>query len=507
MTLTSTTPRALTRSRIAATAIVAACALASVSSMSVAHADPVGAEPEDGPSAGEPGGAGLAIFASKALIAELEGPQTIDRALLLVRDGRIEAIGPRAKLEVPEGYEVLDVGDRWIAPGLVELHCHVAGQMDINDTVYQVNSGLRVTPTVIPSNRPFERAVAAGVTTVLYIPGSGTNLGGQGVLIKTIAPTYERGLVRDPGSVKVAQGDNPTRWGYRMGRVLMNFHLRTVFRQGRRYYEEWKAYEDGKGPKPERDLRLDIFRDLYARTVQVSTHTQYYQLVMMSILMLARSSTASDAFIDHGSFDSYLTSELAERAQRRPPMLGPREVLVAFVRRGTTRTARCTAPRGASNSAVTPSIGFNTDAPVVPQEELPLQAAMGMRYGLRRIGKMAGRAGRDDRARGRLAGIDGPRRESWSPARTPTSSSSVATPPTRAASVEMVFVEGVKRLRRPGGAASGDALLPFVHAGARPSVSAGRVAQNALDDVTAMRRREGPHDERLGRWTSTTPGW
>ena len=29
-----------------------------------------------------------------------------------------------------------------------------------------------------------------------------------------------------------------------------------------------------------------------------------------------------------------------------------------------------------------PRIGFNTDAPVVPQEELPLQAAMGVRYGM-----------------------------------------------------------------------------------------------------------------------------
>ena len=26
-------------------------------------------------------------------------------------------------------------------------------------------------------------------------------------------------------------------------------------------------------------------------------------------------------------------------------------------------------------------IGFNTDAPVIPQEELPLQSAMGVRYG------------------------------------------------------------------------------------------------------------------------------
>jgi hypothetical protein len=29
------------------------------------------------------------------------------------------------------------------------------------------------------------------VTSVLYIPGSGTNMGGQGVLLRTGAETYE----------------------------------------------------------------------------------------------------------------------------------------------------------------------------------------------------------------------------------------------------------------------------------------------------------------------------
>ena len=37
-------------------------------------------------------------------------------------------------------------------------------------------------PTI---QRASERALAGGVTSLLYIPGSGTNIGGQGVLIKS----------------------------------------------------------------------------------------------------------------------------------------------------------------------------------------------------------------------------------------------------------------------------------------------------------------------------------
>ena len=48
------------------------------------------------------------------------------------------------------------------------------------------------------------------MTSVLYIPGSGSNIGGQGVLLKTPFETYEEKLIRDPGSMKLAQWGNPS---------------------------------------------------------------------------------------------------------------------------------------------------------------------------------------------------------------------------------------------------------------------------------------------------------
>jgi len=329
---------------------------------------------------GAPGGPGLAIRASKALVAELDGRQVVDDALLLVRDGRIEAVDAAATLAVPEGYELFDARPLWLAPGMIDLHSHQGGTRgDINDMVYQTNPGLRVSPAVVAGNELLDTGVAAGITTILFIPGSGTNLGGQGILMKTAFETYEEALVRFPGSLKIAQGDNPTRWGYGMGRLLMNHHLRSVLRQGRAYAERWKAADEGRGARPERDLRLDVFRDLFARTTQVSTHTQYYQLVMMSIRMLAVE-FGLDAYIDHGSFDSYLNAGRAEAAGVAA-ILGPREVLWPLPPRYDTDgqvhgTAWGFQQRGHSR------IGFNTDAGVIPQWWLPNQAAMGVRYGM-----------------------------------------------------------------------------------------------------------------------------
>jgi phage tail protein X len=331
--------------------------------------------------AGAVGGPGLALRTVKALVAADHGPQVVNNALILVRDGRIQALAPASELEVPEGYQLIDVGDNWIMPGMVDLHSHVGGsRRDINDMVYQANPGLRISSTVMPNSSMLSLPLAAGVTTLLYIPGSGTNMGGQGILMKTGVEAYEDCILRDPGSLKIAQGDNPTRWGYGMGRVLMNHHLRRTIEKGLAYAIAWEKYEGGVGPAPQRNIQLDVFRELRARKIQVSTHTQYYQLVMMSILMLSRD-YGFDTFIDHGSFDSYLTTPLALEHDVAA-ICGPRQIMAPRPPRYDTDgqiqgTAWGFQARGHTE------VGFNTDAPVVPQEELHLQAAMGVRYGLR----------------------------------------------------------------------------------------------------------------------------
>lgn len=335
-------------------------------------------------------GDGLAILAGKALCVPLEGPQVINDAVVLIRGKKIEAVGRQGELQVPDGYSVLDVGDRWISPGMVDLHCHVAGANffvnDLNDTVYLTNSGLRAYTGVVPEATGLLRGAAAGVTSVLYIPGSGSNMGGSGVLLKTAAPTYEEMEIRNPGSLKLAQAGNPEGWAVGVGRAFMNWNTRNTFRRGLAYAARMRDAANGEGDEPERDIQFDVFRDLLAKRTQVSTHTQIYQVVLMTITMV-RKELGLDVYIDHGSFDGWRTAPLAAK-EGVQAILGPRAIAVhldieyrpnMYIRNDTDGAIFGMAAKYQEGGVK--QVGFNTDSPVIPQEELPLQSAMAVRYG------------------------------------------------------------------------------------------------------------------------------
>jgi len=350
------------------------------------------ARPQE-PGAGEPGGRGLAIRASKILTVARHGDAVIDGGVLLIKDGKIEAVGRVRELAVPEGYELLDAGKQWLMPGLIELHNHVGngyGFMvnDINDTVFLTNPGLRASVGVRADNHLLRRGIAGGVTTALYIPGSGSNMGGAGVLFKLGMPTYEEMLVRDPGSLKLAQAGNPE--GYTVGvtRTFMNWNTRNTFQRGIAYAKKWEAYEKGTGPKPEKDIQWEIFRDLYTHKAQVSTHTQAYQGGLMTVTMVAEQ-LGLPVFIDHGSFDGYRAAAAAEKAGVQA-ILGPRAVQAPrppFIDTDGQIVGMAARYQEAGHTM----IGFNTDCVdngvfiTPPQEELSLQAALGVRYGMKNL--------------------------------------------------------------------------------------------------------------------------
>ena len=323
---------------------------------------------------------GRAILARKILIAARPGPSVLDNGVILISGARIEAVGPRGEVEIPEGYEVFDAGDNWVSPGFLDLHNHTASDLrSLNDTVYLTNPGLRAWAGAIPDNAAMRVALAAGVTSVLTIPGSGSNMGGQGVLQRTGFSGFEANLIRNPGSLKLAQAGNPERsqpWTPR--RSFMNYNTRSTFRRGVGYAKRWEAFEAGAGEEPERDIQFDIFRSLYKREAQVSTHTQIYQVVLMTVTMVSLE-FGLPVFIDHGTFDGFRAAPQAQAAGVNA-ILGPRAIQAP--RPGSLDTDGAILGVAASyQERGHTTIGFNTDAPVIPQEELPLQAAMGVRYG------------------------------------------------------------------------------------------------------------------------------
>jgi imidazolonepropionase-like amidohydrolase len=327
----------------------------------------------------------VALLAAKALTCasdasgEAAVPAVIDNAVVLIRDGRIERIGRRAEIEIPAGYAIRDCGERWLMPGMIDLHSHVGGTGDINDMVYQANPGLRVMTAVQPNNERFQVALAAGVTTVLFIPGSGTAVGGQGVLLKTAPESFEAALVRRPGSLKTAQGNNPMAHLEGCGPALYNWHIRDTFRRGRAYARAWLEAE-AAGLEPKRDIQFDIFRALFAGEAQVSAHTQQHHVVQET-LRLQVVEFGVPTFLDHGSMNAFLGAERVEELGV-PAILGPRSASFQSKGRGFDHDGRMVGIAAEYQQRGHTRIGFNTDAPVIPQETLQLQAGMAVRYGL-----------------------------------------------------------------------------------------------------------------------------
>jgi imidazolonepropionase-like amidohydrolase len=315
----------------------------------------------------------LAIHVAKAITCAGE---PIVNATILVAGGKIHAIGPRAKIAVPAGYTEIDHGDRFAMPGLVDAHSHVGGAGDINEMVYQTNPELRVLDVIRPNNDQLKTAVAGGVTTITFIPGSGTNMGGWGALMKTGPGKLEDVLIRFPGVLKIAQAGNPERRGGEVGsgRMGMNFVIRDQLREGMAYTREWDDFEAGRRKeKPRTDLRLEYFKPLFRKQIPVVVHTQGYQVIMSTLLIL-HDEMDLKVVIDHGCFDSNLLSaEIIKRGI--PVMAGPRGFRYDTADGQVKGQVAGFADRGVK------ALGVNTDAPVVPQEELAFQATMAVRYG------------------------------------------------------------------------------------------------------------------------------
>lgn len=112
----------------------------------------------------------------------LRGDEVIERADVLVRDGRIAAIGARGSIDAPAGTTVLDVTGKTIVPGFIDMHDHVS---DIRRDVLQMDSwGLAsrlaygVTTAFDPSTLSidllaYQDLVDAGLVTGARAPSTG----------------------------------------------------------------------------------------------------------------------------------------------------------------------------------------------------------------------------------------------------------------------------------------------------------------------------------------------
>jgi imidazolonepropionase-like amidohydrolase len=320
----------------------------------------------------------IALKAGKVVWnAEAPNP-TYDPGVVIFRGSKIVAAGPQKSTQIPEGAEVVDLGDAWIVPGIIELHNHTGAGghgNDLHEYVFLTNPDLRMIDAVQPEADDLHDALVGGVTTLLTIPGSGNNMSGFGVLMKTGGLPLDEALIRFPGALKVAQAGNPESYMAGVGRSLMNWSTRDQLTRGRDYAEKMKGKTEAQRKEsPDYNIQLENMIPLFEHTVPVAVHTQMHQVEASTIRILNKD-LGLDAFVDHGEFNGYLNS----------PEIIKYNVYCALGPRGFYRDPADNHVRGFAseywNRGVR-NLGTNTDAPVVPEQELTYQAAMGVRLGL-----------------------------------------------------------------------------------------------------------------------------
>src|SRR5439155_6729752 len=108
------------------------------------------------------------------------GPPIVN-GIIVVRDGKIVAVGPRDKVSLPDDAEIHDLGQAVLIPGLVIAETTL-GERGRDDE-------RALTPEFRALDgfdfyADFSAALSGGVTTVQVSPGSHRLMPGQGAVVK-----------------------------------------------------------------------------------------------------------------------------------------------------------------------------------------------------------------------------------------------------------------------------------------------------------------------------------
>src|SRR5215470_4446404 len=106
----------------------------------------------------------------------------IQNGSIYVKDGKIAAVG--ANLSASSSATVIDAGGKYVTPGIIDSHSHIALDDDVNEATSPITPQMMMIDAFDYHDKAIYRGLAGGVTTSLLLHGSANMIGGQAVVIK-----------------------------------------------------------------------------------------------------------------------------------------------------------------------------------------------------------------------------------------------------------------------------------------------------------------------------------
>lgn len=244
----------------------------------------------------------------------------IDDASVLIRDGKIAAIG--TGLDAGDA-QVFDASGMWITPGIIDVHSHlgvypspsVLAHSDGNEISSPNTAEVWAEHSVWPQDPGFVTALAGGITSLQILPGSANLFGGRSVTLKNV-PGRTVQSMKFPGApygLKMACGENPKRvYGSlgqapstRMGNVA---GYRKAWIAAEDYLEKMESGENGEGEKPMRDLQLETLAGVLKGEILVHNHC--YRADEMAIMIDIAKEFGYEISAFHHAVEAYKIPDL-----------------------------------------------------------------------------------------------------------------------------------------------------------------------------------------------------
>ena len=235
-----------------------------------------------------------------------------------IKDGKIAAVGK--EVTAPASATVIDAGGKYLTPGIIDSHSHIAMDNDVNEATSPVTPQMMMIDAFDYQDKQIYHGLAGGVTTSLLLHGSANMIGGQSVVIK-----HKYGAGRDamlfpgaPRSIKFASGENPKRvYGSRdqlPSTRMGNFEVqREALVQAQDYMREWDTYDakvkkgDKDASPPKHDLKLDALADVLRGKVMVQIHCYRADEMLTEIAMAKEFGYKLRAF--HHALEAYKVAD------------------------------------------------------------------------------------------------------------------------------------------------------------------------------------------------------
>ena len=300
---------------------------------------------------------------------------------ILIKDGKLVSVGAQCDGE----NEIIDATGLHAYPGFVDAHSHIGldgyggptgNTHDYNEMNDIVSPQLRGLDSYYAQDAAIPMALEGGVTTVAAGPGSANVLGGTFLAVKLYGNTADEAMIKPEVAMKCAFGENPKRC-YRdkrdSARMTTAAILRETLFEARDYMLRKEAAGDDITKMPKFDMKMEALIPVMKREMPLKAHAHRSDDIMTAIRIAKEFDLKIT--IEHCTEGHLIVDELKEAGV--PVAVGP---TLSNASKLELLNKSWTTP-GILAAAGIP-VSIITDAPVIPQEYLPLCAGLAVKAGM-----------------------------------------------------------------------------------------------------------------------------